>query len=170
MSAQERRIVITGFMAAGKTSVAEALARRLECRMIDLDYLISERERRSVPALINDEGIEQFREAERRALGVVLEMRRARVIALGGGSWTIEENRALIAGHDCFTVWLDAPFELCWQRITASEVVRPLAQDKESARRLYDERRPIYELANLRIHATQDKNIEDLAAEIINAL
>ncbi|HEV7842800.1 MAG TPA: shikimate kinase, partial [Pyrinomonadaceae bacterium] len=139
MSVQERRIVITGFMAAGKTSVAQALARRLDCRIIDLDYLITERERRSVPALISDEGIEQFREAERRALGVVLEMNRARVIALGGGAWTIEENRTLIAGHDCFTVWLDAPFELCWQRITGSEEVRPLAQDRESARRLYDE-------------------------------
>lgn len=170
MSTLGRRIVITGFMAAGKTSVAQELARRLECRMIDLDYLISERERRSVPALIGDEGLEQFREAERRALNVVLEMHRARVIALGGGAWTIAENRALIAAHDCFTVWLDAPFELCWQRITVSEEVRPLAQDRESAQRLYDERRPIYALAGMRISATQDKSIEDLATEIINAL
>jgi shikimate kinase len=170
MSTQELRIVITGFMAAGKTSVAQALARRLDCRMIDLDYLISERERRSVPALISDEGVEQFREAERRALGVVLEMNRARVIALGGGAWTIAENRALIAEHNCFTIWLDAPFELCWQRIIESEEVRPLAQDRESAERLYGERRPVYALAGLHIYATQGKSIEDLAGEIIKAL
>jgi shikimate kinase len=97
-------------------------------------------------------------------------MNRARVIALGGGAWTIAENRALIAVHDCFTVWLDAPFELCWQRITASEGTRPLAPDRESAKRLYDERRPIYALAELHIYATQEKSIEDLAAEIIKAL
>ncbi|HEY0324273.1 MAG TPA: shikimate kinase [Pyrinomonadaceae bacterium] len=170
MSAREKPIVITGFMAAGKTSVAKALAERLKCRMIDLDYIITERERRTVPALISDEGEAGFREAERRALGIVLEMNRARVIALGGGAWTIAENRALIDEHHCFTVWLDAPFELCWQRITESEEVRPLAQDRESAERLYGERRPVYALAGLHIAATQDKSIEDLAGEIIKTL
>jgi shikimate kinase len=170
MSAEAKRIVITGFMAAGKTSVARALAARLDCRMIDLDYIITERERRSVPQLINDEGEARFREAEGRALRVVLEMKRARVIALGGGSWTIAENRRLIAEHDCITVWLDASFELCWQRITESAEARPLASDRETAERLYEERRPVYALAGLRIHATPDKSIEDLAAEIAAAL
>lgn len=170
MSARMRRIVITGFMAAGKTGVAKALAARLDCRMIDLDYIITERERRSVPALINDEGEARFREAERRALSVVLEMRRARVIALGGGAWMIAENRALIAEHDCFTVWLDAPFELCWRRIAEDEETRPLAKDRETAERLFNERRQTYALAHLHISATQDKSIEDLAAEILRAL
>lgn len=170
MSAPQRRIVITGFMAAGKTSVAEALARRLDCRMIDLDYIITEREKRSLPTLINAEGEARFREAEGRALRVVLEMGRARVIALGGGAWTVAENRALIAEHDCSTVWLDTPFELCWQRITGSDVVRPLAKDKETARRLFDERRPVYALAGLHIASGDGKSVEDLAAEIIEAL
>jgi shikimate kinase len=166
----ERLIVITGFMAAGKTSVARALAARLGCRMIDLDYLITERERRSVPAMIDDEGEARFREAESNALRVVLQMKRARIIALGGGTWTIAENRSLIAEHSALTVWLDAPFELCWRRITESEEVRPLARDHETAQRLYEERRPAYALAELHIAATAEKSVEDLAAEIIAAL
>jgi len=170
MSAQDKRIVITGFMCAGKTTVAEALARLLNCRMIDLDYLISERERRSPHALISEEGEGRFRQAEGRALRVVLEMKRARVIALGGGAWTIEENRTLIALYDCFTVWLDAPFELCWQRINQSEEARPLAPDRERAHRLYEERRPLYALAGLRVYATPERSAEELAAEIISAL
>lgn len=170
MSAQQRRIVITGFMCAGKTTVAKRLAERLNCRMIDLDYLISERERRSVPALINEEGEAGFREAERRALGVVLEMKRARVIALGGGAWMFTENRALIEKHDCLSVWLDTPFELCWQRIIESEEVRPLARDNETAERLYNERRSVYALAGLHIDACAEKSAEDVAAEIISAL
>lgn len=170
MSATARRIVITGFMGAGKTTVAKALAAHFNCRMIDLDYIITERERRSVPALISDEGEERFREAEGRALRVVLEMKRARVIALGGGAWTMSANRALISKHDCFTVWLDAPFELCWQRIIESEAVRPLARDRETAQRLYDERRSVYALAELRIEVDAEKEVEALAAEIIRAL
>lgn len=170
MSETIRRIVITGFMGAGKTTVAKVLAGHLSCRMIDLDYIITERERRSVPALIGEEGEERFREAEQRALRVVLEMNRARVIALGGGAWTLDSNRALITVHDCFTVWLDAPFELCWQRIVESEAARPLAQDKETAQRLYDERRSAYALAELHINVTVDKSAEEVAAEIISAL
>lgn len=170
MNVQTRRIVITGFMCAGKTSVAKALARRLGCRMIDLDYIISERERRSVPAMIKDEGEAGFREAEGRALKVVLEMNRARVIALGGGTWMMAENRALIERHNCFTVWLDAPFELCWQRIIGSEEERPLARNVETAASLYENRRPVYALAELRLYANLEKSPDDLASEIIAGL
>lgn len=164
------RIVITGFMAAGKTSVASALARRLDCRMIDLDFIITERERRTVPALIKAEGEAAFREAEQRALRVVLEMNRARIIALGGGAWTIADNRVLIDSYDCLTVWLDAPFELCWQRITRSEAERPLAQSRETAARLYEERKALYALAQLHIIATEERSVEDLAEEIAKAV
>lgn len=170
MSDKESRIVITGFMAAGKTSVAKTLAALLDCRMIDLDFIIAERERRSVPSLITEEGEAGFREAEGRALRVVLEMNRARVIALGGGAWMLPENRALIDEHDCFTVWLNAPFELCWQRITEGEEARPLASDRETAERLFHERRPVYARARLHIEAGGDKSVEELAAEIIRAL
>lgn len=170
MSVTERRIVITGFMCAGKTTVAHALAERLDSRMIDLDFIITERERRSVSALIDEEGEERFRQAEHNALRVVLEMKRARVLALGGGAWTRAENRSLIAEHNCFTVWLDAPFDLCWRRIIESEDVRPLAPDKETAQRLYDERSPIYALADLHLSITEEKSAEALAEEIISAL
>lgn len=170
MSRPARRIVITGFMAAGKTTVAAMLSRQLKCQMIDLDFIISEHERRSVPVLIKEEGEERFREVESRALRVLLEMNRARIIALGGGAWTIPENRALIARHDCLTVWLDAPFELCWRRIVESDELRPLAEDSETARRLYVERRPVYALAELHISVAAEKSAEDLAAEITSAL
>ncbi len=166
----ERPICITGFMAAGKTTVAGRLAHILGARMIDLDYLIAERERREPAALIDEEGEARFREAEERALRVLLEMRRARVIALGGGAWMQPQNRALLHAHGCLTVWLDAPFELCWQRIAASPEARPLARDVESARRLYDERRALYGLAELHLQCDEQKTPDELAEEILQAL
>jgi shikimate kinase len=96
-----QRIIITGFMAAGKTTVAKALARHLSCQMIDLDRIITEREQRDIPALIRDEGEARFRQAETLALRVVLKNKMWRVIALGGGAWTLESNRALITEHNC---------------------------------------------------------------------
>ncbi|HVS21826.1 MAG TPA: shikimate kinase, partial [Pyrinomonadaceae bacterium] len=97
-----------------------------------------------------------FRAIETRALQVVLEKNAARVIALGGGAWTIEANRALVAQHDCLSVWLDAPFELCWERILSSGTIRPLAPERESAHQLYQSRRASYELAELHVDSRHD--------------
>ncbi|HEX8492828.1 MAG TPA: shikimate kinase [Pyrinomonadaceae bacterium] len=171
MSVQrQQRVVLTGFMGAGKSTVAAALARRLNCRAIDLDEIISQHERQSVPALIDGAGEAHFRATETRVLRVVLENKTASIIALGGGAWTLERNRALLQEHDCLTVWLDAPFELCWHRIISAKDERPLARDHGSAHKLYDERRPLYELAALHVSVNEDKSADDVALEIIQAL
>jgi shikimate kinase len=151
---KSRRIVIVGFMGSGKTTVAKALARKLECAMIDLDSFIDEREGRSPAEIIEQDGEVAFRPIETRALNEALKKNDARVIALGGGAWRIEANRAMVLKHDCLSVWLDAPFELCWQRIISSaKTIRPMAPDRESAQLLYESRRPTYELAELRVNA-----------------
>jgi shikimate kinase len=163
---KERRIVIVGFMGCGKTTVGRALAQRMGCDMIDLDSFITEREGRTPAEIIEEDGEPAFRQKETRALRDALKMDGAPVIALGGGAWTIEANRALAAQHDCLSVWLDAPFELCWERITSSGDTRPLAPDRESARKLYDSRRSGYQLAKLRV--TQDR--ASATHELVSAL
>lgn len=165
-----RPIIITGFMCAGKTTVARALALRLHSEMIDLDDRIVEQERRTIADLINKEGEARFRQLETVALRSVLENSRARIIALGGGAWTVERNRGLIAEHDGITIWLDAPFELCWSRIMNEQQLRPLALDYRSTHKLYTGRLSDYEMATLRVEATQDKSADNLALEIIKAL
>ena len=154
---KDRRIVIVGFMGCGKTTVAQALARQLGCDSIDLDSFISEREGRSPAEIIEQDGEPAFRTIETRAVHDVLGQNHPRVIALGGGAWTIEANRALVAQHDCLSVWLDAPFELCWERIISSaNTIRPMAPDRESAQKLYEARRESYELAQLRVDTSAD--------------
>ena len=165
-----RRIVIVGFMGSGKTTVAEAVAHRLDCHTIDLDSFITEREGRSPAEIIEQDGEPAFREIETRALHDVLEKDEARVIALGGGTWTIQANRALVAQNNCLSIWLDAPFELCWQRITAGgnkNKARPLAPNRESALRLYESRRASYGLANKRIPVNSADTIETVVEEIL---
>ena len=165
-----RGVVITGFMAAGKTTVARELARRLCCAFVDLDELIAAREGRTPQELIDDEGEARFRELESEALRAALESGADGVIALGGGAWTLERNRTLVASHGCLTVWLDAPFELCWRRIgEAGGGGRPLARDAGETRRLYDERRGSYALA-ARVEAGAGRRVESIVAEIAHAL
>ncbi|MBV9211376.1 MAG: shikimate kinase, partial [Acidobacteria bacterium] len=68
------------------------------------------------------------------------------------------------------TVWLDAPFELCWKRINVESNPRPLARDQRSARLLYEARLSSYALARLRVIVSESSRPEDLAATIQDAL
>lgn len=170
MTTRPPRIIIIGFMAAGKTTVAHALARQLEDSVIDLDDAITTREGRTPQQLIAEAGETAFRAAETRALHAALQSGTARIIALGGGAWTVAHNRALIAQHNCITVWLDAPFELCWQRITNDAAPRPLAPDRAQARARYDERRATYQLAAHHISINAEQSAAEIAREILMRL
>jgi len=167
---KDHRIMIVGFMGCGKTTVARALARRMGWEMIDLDSFITEREGRTPAEIIEEDGEPAFREIETHALRDALKMDDARVIALGGGAWTIEVNRALVAQHDCLSVWLDAQFELCWERITSSGDTRPLAPDRESAYRLYQSRCENYQLADARISVDQADSMGALVAMVLTSI
>ena len=160
------KIVITGFMGSGKSRLARGLARRLNLEMVDLDDRVTEREGRSPAQLIDDEGEEAFRSIESDVLRELLETDGTRVIALGGGAWIVEANRDLINEFGCLSVWLDAPFELCWARIKASDEDRPLGRTREQAKALYDLRRPVYQLAKIHVQSTGEVDLELVLARI----
>ena len=166
MSNRQSAIVLVGFMAAGKSTVAQALARRLSYQFIDLDQLIEAREGRKIASIIDEDGEPRFRQIETEVLREVLANGPAGVIALGGGAWTIEENRKLISEHNCLTVWLDAPFELCWSRITSEGNSRPLGRDKEKARKLFEMRQDKYQHADMRIRVDDKQPIDKLLDQI----
>ena len=163
-------IVITGFMGSGKSTVARALARRLDSQMIDLDGEVLKQEGRSARQIIEEDGELAFREIETRVLRDVLKNNAAGVIALGGGAWTVSRNRDLITSAGGISVWLDAPFNLCWQRIVAGDRGRPLARNEQEALVRYTERRAAYASADLHVKATGNKTADELALEIVEAL
>ena len=164
------KIVITGFMGSGKSSVARALARLLSYEAVDLDKVIELIAGRSVPEIIESDGELRFRELEQQALGKVLGTAGEHVVALGGGAWISNANRELIKKHAATSVWLDAPFELCWKRIAPGAEKRPLARTEDAALKRFLERASCYELADLRVVVMEEKSAAELATEIVNAL
>ena len=165
-----KQIIIIGFMGTGKTTVARELALRLNCLGMDLDELITKNEGRSPKEIIEQVGENTFREIETQTLREVLIEGVARVVAVGGGAWTIAENRKLIKEQGAFTVWLDAPFELCWKRIEAGLETRPLARSQEAARKLYLARRPVYESADASVTVKENESIEEIAKKVARAV
>ncbi len=143
-----RKIILTGFMGVGKSTVARFLASLLKCKKIDLDAVIEDAERRTIAEIIGAHGEPHYRRIETANLSKILHQKDAQIIALGGGAWTIEANRKLIKQHDFTTVWLESSFEHCWRNISYSRRVRPLAKNKTQTRKLFYERQKFYCLAD----------------------
>ena len=160
------KIYLVGFMAAGKSTVARALAQRLRWRAEDIDELIEVRERRPVAEIFQKHGEQYFRAAEREILKLLLPLRHA-VVATGGGTFMDPDNRAAI-NMDGVSVWLDVPFEELLSRIPL-DGRRPLAADRASMERLFASRAAAYAGASLRIEAG-GAAAEDVAERIIECV
>src|SRR5258708_36713832 len=111
------RIALTGFMGVGKSSVARHLAHILKCKKIDLDTFIEENEGRRIAEIIDTDGEESYRNVETRNLRRALDESGARILSLGGGTWTIAANRDLLAVNGFTSDWLEAPFRHRWLKI-----------------------------------------------------
>jgi len=109
LPAHLRRLVLTGFMGAGKTTVGRLLAARLNWEFLDLDAYIESRSGLSVPAIFATHGERRFRRLESAALASALS-RSSLVLALGGGAPEVLTNRLLLEQTPgTATIFLDAP-------------------------------------------------------------
>jgi len=162
----ETRIVLTGFMGVGKSTVARFLASLLKCEKIDLDFYTEQVEKRTIAEIIHTQGEARYRQIETENLRRILANKEARIIALGGGAWTIEENRRLIKEQNLTTVWLESSFEHCWRNIKASRRERPLAKNKQQTRQLFDERQRFYCLADWHFIIKPDLTSFEIARKI----
>jgi len=160
------KIYLVGFMAAGKTTVARALAGRLGWRAEDIDELIEARERRTVADIFSRNGEPYFRALERDILRLLLPLRHV-VVATGGGTFMDPDNRGAI-NMDGVSVWLDVPLEELVRRLPA-DGRRPLAADRVQMERLYAVRQVAYANAQLRIDA-RGGHPEAVAERILEAL
>jgi shikimate kinase len=160
------KLYLVGFMAAGKTSVARALAAEVGWRAEDVDELIEARERLTVAEIFARHGEPYFRAAERDILKLLLPMRRT-IVATGGGTFVDEENRNAIK-LDGISIWVDVPFSEILARLPA-DGRRPLAADLTQLERLYHVRRAAYQQAHLRVDAAGAR-VHDVVGNILDAL
>ncbi|MGE0453552.1 MAG: 3-phosphoshikimate 1-carboxyvinyltransferase [Vicinamibacteria bacterium] len=144
------RIVLVGFMGAGKTTIGRALARRLGWDFLDLDAGIEAEAGISLVRLFEREGEAAFRARELRAARAASAAGSC-VIAAGGGAWAQPDTReALQSGAR--SVWLRAPLDALMARLPA-DGRRPLAGNRETMRALLTEREPSYRLADVVVDA-----------------
>ncbi len=161
----DQLIALTGFMGAGKTTIGRALAATLGCDFIDLDEVVAANQKKSIEQIIEADGETSFRRWETEALRCVLRDQPSGVIALGGGTWTVAENRELLRKREAHVIWLDVDFELCWKRILSGGP-RPLAASRESAEKLARERRGSYQTADEKISIGANAGVDEIVSHI----
>jgi shikimate kinase len=164
-------VYLVGFMGTGKSTVGRLLAERLGWNFFDTDEEIEAAEKMPVSEIFAARGEPEFRRIESamiRAHVRFIEQGRPAVVALGGGAFVAPGNRDLLENNG-ITVWLDCPFEVVQRRVALANH-RPLAQDAQQFAALYEARRPVYRLADVRIPIESDDPAETVEAILRNPL
>lgn len=123
-----RRIILTGYMGAGKTTIGRQLAQELGLMFYDLDWYITSRMRRTVQQIFEESGEESFRKVERAMLHEVAEFEDV-VLSCGGGTPCFFDNMEYMNGLG-ETVYLKAEPEVLCAHLRMGKGVRPLLLNK----------------------------------------
>lgn len=137
-------IFLCGFMGCGKTTVGRAAAKQAGVRFIDLDEAIVAEAGMPIPQLFEQFGEAHFRALETDMLRRFTNLQQPAVIATGGGALVNSENAA-ICREGGTVVFLDVPFDRCYERI-CGDSTRPNAasRTREQLLELYEARRTSY--------------------------
>ena len=132
---------MVGFMGAGKSTGARALAAELGGEALDSDRLLEQRLGEPIEVFFDREGEQAFRAREEEVVLELLDRPDALVIALGGGAVGSERVRDALAAHT--VVHLEVESSEAWRR--ASNHGRPLARDPERFGQLHRDRASLYD-------------------------
>jgi len=165
-SGAPERLVLLGFMGAGKTTVGRLLAERIGWDFVDLDARIEQAEGRSVAEIFAEAGEAHFRalEAEHTA-----ELAGAEKLVLApGGGWITGAGNLLRLGTATLSIWLQVSAESVVVRASRDGTVRPLLADPNPlamAALLLRQREPLYARADLHL-PTDGRDPHEIVHEI----
>jgi len=123
-----KRIIIIGYMGAGKTTVGKALSKELGIAFYDLDWYIESRMRKTVSQIFAEKGEEGFRKIEYNMLHEVAEFEDI-IISCGGGTPCFFDNIDYL-NQQGETIYLKARPDVLYGHLKMAKVERPLLKDK----------------------------------------
>lgn len=166
-----KRIILIGFMGAGKSTLGPRLAQHLGWTFIDLDDEIVRAEQKSIAQIFDSIGEAHFRKLEQNALANILKLERV-VLALGGGAIETEANRQLLhEDQGTLLLYLAAPLEVLiarceQQQLERKAVRRPVLEKRAELMERFQRRRPLYELADWTIDTT-GQTLDELVQSVV---
>ncbi len=150
-AAGARRIVLTGFMGSGKTTIGPLLAARLSWRFLDADDVIEAEAGASIAELFARHGEAAFRDREHATIAR-LSAGDALVLALGGGAIERAETRdRLLTTPGTLLIHLEVELATTLARCAGTEQTRPVLADRANLAQRYARRLPLYRTAHVSI-------------------
>lgn len=143
-----RRIVLTGFMGSGKSTVGPLLAARLGWQFLDADSVLEAEAGFTIAEIFARRGEAAFRDLEHATIAR-LAATNALVLALGGGAIEQPQTRELLlASPGTLLVHLEVRLETTLARCRGTEHTRPILADRPNLQARYDRRLPLYRMAH----------------------
>lgn len=160
-----QKIIFTGFMASGKSTLARLLAERMgrPGSFLDLDEVIERQQRQRIDTIFETEGEAAFRHYEQEALQDLLQRDGSLILATGGGALLSPGAEALVRRNGGLIVSLDVSLEEALARSRGNNERPLLKRGRKAVEALYNRRRAQYlALADLLLDA--DKSLDESLA------
>ncbi|MES2410525.1 MAG: shikimate kinase [Bacteroidota bacterium] len=170
-----KKVILIGYMTAGKTTIAQLLSEKIDLKYVDLDSLIEKKTNSSVGELFKLKGEIYFRRVEHELFKEILSSNENLIISTGGGTPCYSGNHLLLNGENCISIYLKASLPVILQRLNLEKNTRPLvaSQSEEElkefvAKHLF-ERSYFYNQATFKVDV-DDKKPEEIVEEILQLL
>jgi shikimate kinase len=162
-----KNVILIGMPGAGKSTVGVILAKRLGYAFIDTDLLIQTRVGKTLQAIINEDGLDDFRRIEEQTL---LDLDCDRTVIATGGSAVYSRKAMEHLKDNGIAVFINTPLQTLQGRISDMETRGMVITPGESFAGLFLERNPLYRKFADIIVDDQAKTVELIAEEIVGKL
>ena len=146
-----KNIYLVGFMGSGKSTVGKILAEKLNMNFVDIDKLIEEKEGMKIKDIFEQKEESYFRKLERKQIEAIVKQE-GLVVSTGGGLGANLDNMNFMKKNGD-VVWLDVSLNTVLDRLKNDQDRPLLKQPTEKIKQLFEERKNVYRLANIRINA-----------------
>ncbi len=163
-------IVLTGFMATGKTEISKAIEAMSGYNRIDTDDMIVEKIGMTINEYFDKFGEASFREIEKETVKEAAR-KKSVVIATGGGVVLDKENIDELRKTGII-INLSPDFDVIKERLEEARKTRPLLKHDsiESIEKRFNDRKPYYDNCDYKVHVTSGKTPRDYAIEILGIM
>ena len=167
LNPKNKNIIFIGFMGVGKGTIARAFAREINRFSLDTDDLIESMENRKIKDIFAQEGEAYFRKLEKKTAKWLEKNAKKAIISTGGGFFKVNYFEKIGT-----IVYLQSSFEGILKRLKEHEKAdlklakRPLLADLEKAKKLFCERRFLYEAKADIIVDVENRNVEEIVADL----
>ena len=166
-----RKVILVGYMAVGKTTIASLLSKKIKINTVDIDQLIEHKIGLSINEIFEKKGEIYFRKLEHELFEQLIKNNENLIISTGGGTPCYSNNHLLLNQKNVTSIYLKASLKIIIERLLIAKNNRPLLANKSLneleefvAKHLF-ERSYYYNQANFSI-STDDKNVETIVEEI----